>query len=224
MEYRSPEPADLANVESLNRAFLRWLRARPGDRASEDMRATAVLDRIAGMKDCQIGRLSRAPFLLMSVRHDEERRWRAIFTGLPNDDLLDTAYPASLDENRLVMALLGFLWHIAKRDPHTARLVSGAPLAWCDQLASIPIVSLCEQSRSCLPLEPRLAYDGDFWQKLLGAGTSARKDVRLAARISAMQTVITRGVTSPQRPMAAAACKLPDVSMRAADRRSDGPR
>jgi hypothetical protein len=173
------------------------------------------------MKDREIGRLSRTPFLLMSVNDEDERRWREVFASNPCADLLDAEYLPDRAESRLLMATLGFLWHVAKRNPYTARLVSGASLDWCDQFASLPLVALYEQLGHCSPLRPRLAHDGDFWRKLLGAGISSRKDVRLAARISAMQTVITRCAPMKGQPLAAAACKLPAVSMRVADRRRD---
>jgi len=117
------------------------------------------------------------------------------------------------------MALLGFLWQLAKCNPYTARLVSGATLGWCEQLASCPLVSLFAQTavrRS--PLEPRLPASADFWNKLLTAGTSPQKDVRIAARVSAMQTVMTGNASPPPR-LKSAACRMRPLTMRVADRR-----
>lgn len=219
MEYQGPEPADLANVEALNRAFLYWLRARVGSRVAADEAVVALADRLAAMNDCEIGRLARTPFLLMSVNDRDERRWREIFASSPCADLLDAGNRPGGVEGRLVLATLGFLWHVANRNPYTARLVSGASLEWCDRLAALRLVALYEQVTHCLPPQPKRACDSDFWRKLLDAGTSSRKDVRLAARISAMQTVITRSAQSSRRPLAAAACRLPAVSMRVAERR-----
>lgn len=221
MEYQGPEPADLANVEALNEAFLQWLRTRKAGVVIADDAVAALADSLAGMKDCEIGRLSRTPFLLMSANDEDERYWRQVFASNPHTDLLDAEYRPDGVESSLLMATLGFLWHVAKRNPYAARLVSGTSVEWCDQLAALPLVALYEQIGRCSPLRPRLAHDGDFWRKLLGPGISSRKDVRLAARISAMQMVLTGSAMKTRRPLAAAACSLPTVSMRVADRRRD---
>jgi hypothetical protein len=115
--------------------------------------------------------------------------------------------------------MLGFLWQLARRNPYAARLVSGATLEWCDQLATLSLVALYAQVGRCSPLQPRLSRDTDFWKKLLGAGTSNRREVRLAARASAMQTVIAGNTTSMPRRISAAACNMPAVPMRVAARR-----
>jgi hypothetical protein len=219
MEYEGPEPADLANVEALNRAFLRWLRTRAKRRAADD-RVAALARRISALKECEIERLSRAPFLLMTVGERDERRWQEVFGNRANVDLLDTDYSPDRVEGRIVMATVGFLWHLARRNPYAARLVSGTSLEWCDQLARQPIAALFDQIEALAPPMPRLADDGDFWRKLLNAGTSVRKDIRLAARLSALQTVITRSAARTTRgPLAVAACEMPPVSMRLSDRR-----
>jgi hypothetical protein len=218
MEYRGPEPADLANVEALNQAFLRWLRERPDDPAFDGEVAPGISARIRGIKDHEIERLARAPFLLMSLNEEDERRWRDVFANAPCMDLLDARYRCGEVENRLTLAVLGFLWQLARRNPYTTRLVSGVSLNWCEQLSALPLVALYAQVDRCSPLQPRLAKDGELWRKLLEAGVSARQEVRWAARVSAMQTVITGSPAATRRPFAAAACNMPAVSMRVAAR------
>lgn len=218
MEYQGPEPADLANVEALNHAFLRWVRERRNDARPADEFPPELADRLVGMRDRDIDRLARTPFLLMTLDEQDERRWGEVFACAPGMDLFETHAPPGDAENRLIMAVLGFLWQLARRNPYTARLVSGASLDWCDQLVTLPLVVLFAQAGRCAPLRPRLARNDAFWRKLLGAGVSARKDVRLAARISAMQTVITKSIERPRPSLATAACSMRSVAARVADR------
>ena len=67
-------------------------------------------------------------------------------------------------------------------------------------------------------LEPRMADAGNLWVKLLTAAVSNRRDVRIAARVSALQTVLTASTDARYRSLASAACRLPAARMRVADR------
>jgi len=68
MDYSGPEPADFANVTSLNHAFLMLLR-KPAGGQSLRQKMTARLRPIArDLTDLQLGRLSATPFMLMSLR------------------------------------------------------------------------------------------------------------------------------------------------------------
>ena len=155
----------------------------------------------------------------MSLAEHDGRRWREVFAAAPHDDLFDAQYRRGEAEDRLTLAMLGFLWHLVRRNPHTARLVSGATLEWCDQLAALSLVALYAQAGRCSPLQPRLSGDADLWKKLLGAGTSGCREVRLAAHASAMQMVIAGSATSAPQRLSAAACKMPAVPIRVAGRR-----
>ena len=196
MEYQCPEPADLANVEALNQAFLRWLHEQQQHLKPCGETTTRLGDRLGRLDDREVGHLARVPFLLMSLDEHDDRRWREVFAAAPCVDLFDAQHRRGEIENRLALAMLGFLWQLARRNPYAARLVSGATLEWCDQLATLSLVALYAQVGRCSPLQPRLSRDTDFWKKLLGAGTSNRREVRLAARASAMQTVIAGNTTS----------------------------
>jgi hypothetical protein len=219
MEYQCPEPADLANVEALNQAFLRWLHKHQQDLTPRSEAAKQLGTRLGRLDDKAVARLARAPFLLMSLDEHDERRWREVFADTPCADLFDTQHRRSEIENRLTLALLGFLWQLARRNPYTTRLVSGATLEWCDHLATLSLVALYAQVGRCPPLQPRLSGDAEFWDKLLGGGTSSRREVRLAARASAMQTVIAGSAMSMPRQFPAAACNMPSVPTRVAARR-----
>lgn len=219
MEYQCPEPADLANVEALNHAFLSWLRERQQDPTPRSEPAKQLGARLGRLDSEAAARVARAPFLLMSLDEHDERRWRQVFADTPCADLFDTQHRRSEIESRLTLAMLGFLWQLARRNPYATRLVSGATLEWCDHLATLSLVALYAQVGRCPPLQPRLSGDADFWDKLLDGGTSSRREVRLAARVSAMQTVIAGGATSMPRKLPAAARSMPAVPMRVAARR-----
>jgi hypothetical protein len=221
MEYQGPEPADLANVGALNIAFLAWLRARASNGSAPPSLPPAIAAALAGMSRLQLERLSRVPFMLMSLREYDEARWRSLFTESGTDDLFLALQTPDEEATRLITAGLGFLWQLSKRNPYAARLVSGASLPWCEQLATVTLVDLFSRAmveRSLL--EPRMIDNAELWQKLLNAGVSARKDVRMAARVSALQTVLTHSPSGTYRQLAAAACSMPAAAVRVAERSS----
>jgi len=219
MEYQGPEPADLANVRALNIAFLEWLHACGDSGAATHSQTPEMLAALAGMSRCQLERLSRTPFLLMSFREYDEGRWRSLFARRPDPDLFHSLEMPDEEAARLIAAGLGFLWQLSKRNPYAARLVSGAGLSWCEQLADCTLVELFTRAVSAHSvLEPRMIENRGLWQKLLNAGVSAKKDVRRAARVSALQTVLTQSSASSYRQLAAAACSMPAVAVRVAER------
>jgi hypothetical protein len=221
MEYQGPEPADLTNVCALNIAYLDWLRARGNVRDAEVSMTPEISAALAGMTRQQLERLSRVPFLLMSFREYDEAQWRSLFAETPAADLFRPAQGPDEDAARLISAGLGFLWQLSKRNPYAARLVSGANLNWCEQLAERTLVELLSRAVTEYQLlEPRMFDNADLWRRLLSAGISAKKDVRMAARVSALQTVLTRSDTGSYRQLAAAACSMPRVAVRVADRSS----
>lgn len=220
MEYQGPEPADLANVCALNIAFLEWLRVRGDSGVATHSRTPEILAVLAGMNRSQLERLARAPFLLMSFRESDESQWRALFAGKPDTDLFHSLEMPGEESARLITAGLGFLWQLSKRNPYAARLVSGAGLSWCEQLADCTLVALFDRAVSGRSLlEPRMVENEGLWRKLLNAGVSAKRDVRRAARVSALQTVLTQSSTGTYRHLAAAACTMPAVAVRVAERK-----
>jgi len=219
MEYQGPEPADLANVNALNRAFLDWLRVTGPAKPLQQGLPPDIGVALVGLDRRQLERLARVPFLLMSLREYDDIRWRSLFADQRSMDLLRPLQAADEDAARLVSAGLGFLWQLAMRNPYAARLVSGASLNWCEQLADCTLMELYTRVAEEEPLlEPRMTDCPELWNKLLTAGVSGRRDVRIAARVSALQTVLTRGPATAYRQLATAACAMPAASMRIAER------
>jgi hypothetical protein len=64
-----------------------------------------------------------------------------------------------------------------------------------------------------------MSEDTELWNKLLTSGVSGKRDVRMAARVSALQSVLTGAAHSGNRQFATAACQLPAARMRVADDR-----
>ena len=122
MEYEGLTQDDLANVRALNRA---WLRLRPQDSKG-----------LPRLSEKRLERLASAPFLLFSFREHDDQWWKSLLEGGPQQDLLEERPTNASDLIALQSAGLAFLWALARRNPYVARLVSGAPLSWCDQIAS----------------------------------------------------------------------------------------
>ena len=216
MDYQGPESADLENVRALNSAFLDWLSGE--DRARALPEGTARL--FADLNHCQRERLARVPFMLMSLREYDTDTWRALFAPRQNMSLLSRMQRPDDAGSRLTIAALGFLWQLATRNPYAARLVSGAGLRWCEQLAACTLMELIGRVAEEPPLlEPRMGGDVELWSKLLTSVVSSKRDVRTAARLSALQTILTGVARINDRQLAAAACKLPATPMRVADPR-----
>jgi hypothetical protein len=150
------------------------------------------------------------PFLLMSLAEDDEARWQSLFAEQKTRDLLQCMQRRDEAASRLIAAGLGFLWQLAQRNPYAVRLVSGASLTWCEQLASCTLMDLFSRAlEDQALLAPRLADKPDLWHKLLTVGVSNRRHLRRAARVAALQTLLTQGPMRTYRPLAAAACKMP---------------
>jgi len=218
MNFTGPEPTDLVNVKSLNHAFLLQLRASSSGRQWRRRLPTAVQLMVKGLTDLQIGRLSATPFLLMSLRERDADYWHVLTTDDSNPDLL-LATDRNADSESLSMAGLAFLWALAGRNPYAARLVSGATLNWCEHLADCILLQLLQRTAGRHDLlQPRLAGSEEFWNKLLGPGLSSERDVRKAAHLTALQSILTEDPTAHYRPLKAAACSTLAPSLRVADR------
>lgn len=221
MHFPGPDNADLANVYALNRAFIAWLRARPPEASGQGEFPAGMPARFTGLSCEQRERLARTPFLLLSLAEEDESRWRSLFAEQQTRDLLQCVEPPDEAASKLIAAGLGFLWQLSRRNPYAARLLTGASLTWCEQLATRTLMDLFARTledRSLLA--PRMADDAELWQKLLTAGVSNRRHLRRAARVAALQTVLTRRPLRARRPLAAAACRMPGVQTR----RSPKPR
>jgi hypothetical protein len=219
MHYHGPDQADLANVFVLNSAFIAWQRSRPPETLRQRDLAPEIRARLNSLSFEERGRLARTPFLLVSLVEDDEARWRTIFAERLSRDLFESAPVRDEAAARLAAAALGFLWQLAQRNPYAARLVSGAGLNWCEQLSACTLMELYSRALEApVPVAPRMADKPDLWNRLLTAGVSNRRHLRLAARVAALQTLLTQGPARPDRPLAAAACRMPTVRTRTSGR------
>ena len=218
MDFSGPEPADFANVESLNHAFLRCMRRASCGRHQRQQLPQKIQPLVEGLTDLHIERLSSAPFLLLSLRERDEHYWQALLNDEPNNDLL-VAVDSNTESRQLAAAGLAFLWALAKRNPYAARLVSGATLNWCELLTDYTMLQLLQQAigRRDL-LQPRFPGNEKFWSKLLGPGLSSERDVRIAAHLAALQSVLTEDPASRYQAIRAAACSTAVPSLQIADR------
>jgi hypothetical protein len=220
MQYHGPDQADLANVFVLNSAFIAWQRTRRPEESRDRGLAPEIRARLGALNCEQRERLARTPFLLMSLAEDDDARWQSIFAERLTRDLLQCLQVRDEVAARIAAAALGFLWQLAQRNPYAARLVSGASLNWCEQLSASTLMELYARAlEDPWLLAPRMADKADLWNRLLTAGVSNRRNVRLAARAAALQTMLTQNPTRPYRPLAAAACKMPPVRTRISGRR-----
>jgi hypothetical protein len=216
MDYQGPEPADLENVYALNTAFLEWLAS--DDRSQALPASTPQL--FAGLDQRKLARLAQVPFLLLSLREYDEDYWRTLFAPRQNMSLLSGMHKPDDAGSRLTTAALGFLWQLASRNPYAARLVSGAGLNWCEQLAACTLMDLVGRvAEEPSLLEPRLNGDAGLWAKMLTSGVSSKRDVRMAARISALQSVLTGAAYFTPHQFATAARQFPAARMRVAENR-----
>ena len=215
MHFPGPDNADLANVYALNRAFIAWQRVRPQEAAGQGELPAGMPARLAALSCEQRERLAQTPFLLLSLAEDDDPRWQALFAEQQTRDLLQCVQSRDETASTLIAGALGFLWQLSRRNPYAARLLTGASLAWCEQLASCTLIELFARTlEDRTLLGPRMADNADLWQKLLTAGVSSRRHLRRAARIAALQTVLTERRFRTGRPLAAAACRMPAVRVR----------
>ncbi len=186
MPFAGPEPADLANVRALNQSFVDLIRSRRARCGSHG-------ERIASLDGRRSKRLAGCPFLLYSLSEHDAARWERGFEGAGQEDLVDALARPGDELARLGLVTLGFLWQFARRRPYAARVVSGAPLEWCEKLADSTLVGASRfVANEPGLIDLRLADDDAFWRKLLVAGTSHERDVRDAAQLSALHTLLTR--------------------------------
>ncbi|MCH7636095.1 MAG: hypothetical protein IIA12_00295 [Proteobacteria bacterium] len=216
MDFNGPEPADLAEVQSLNIAFLEYLRAAPDGQLLQQL-PTSLRPAVVALTDRQVQRLAAVPFLLLTMRESDHAYWARLFGDRPMGDLFACA-PVVVDElGRITSATLGFVWQLSRRNPYATRLVCGGSLDWCEQLAACTLLRLLQRAVDHQDLiGVRYAGSIEFWHRLLGAGLSSEVGVRRAAHLCALQTVLTsRELTSGSR-LRAAACHsaVPTLSVR----------
>ena len=219
MDFQPPDAADLTNVYSLNRAFLDLLTTATEPVGDRDLQPAATVNGIRALGQRHRLRLAETPFLLFSLAEHDAARWRAVFDGSYELDMFGNLEAPTSNESRVVQAALGFLWQLAKKRPYAARVVSGASYYWCERLSLCTLVDLfnfaATESRL---LTMRLADHAALWRKLIVGGTSDDASIRAAAKMSALQTVLTTIDDEPRERLPAAACSMPAPSTRVAER------
>jgi hypothetical protein len=208
MDYSGPDAADYADVAALNEAFLICLRA-PAGAALRDRLPERLQPVIAALRDVQVERLARTPFLLLSLRERDAGYWRRLAGQEQEPDLFAAGRNGG---DHVATAALSFLWHLARRNPYALRLVAGAGNDCCSILMDSTLLALLRRAASRADfLLPREAGNVEFWGKLLGPGLSSDPTLRAAAHTACLQTMLTDMPESV--PM-----------LRAAARRSQPPR
>ena len=82
MDFNGPEPADLAEVRSLNIAFLEYLRAAPDGQLLQQL-PTSLRPAVIALTDRQVQRLAAVPFLVLTMRESDHSSWARIFRDRP---------------------------------------------------------------------------------------------------------------------------------------------
>lgn len=218
MEFTGPSAGDYDNVTSLNRGFLALIRRDARARRCLGGLRQDLAERLTGLTPGQAERLAGAPFLLMSFRERDDRFWEAAFSRHVSRDLFNAPAAVPDDLGYLISAGLGFLWQLARHNPYAARLICGASLRWCEQLTELPclhLVAVAELGEELLTL--RAPGDSELWSKLLTSGISREQQVRRAAHITVLHTVLTRASIPAARKWPAAACAVRAPSLQVAD-------
>lgn len=218
MRYACPQRYDFNEARDLNRAFLGLLRAESSvassPESSLDGAEVLLLTRLRQLSAAQVERLARVPLLLLSFREQDRELWERS----PGEErVAEPEPPAPADDSRarLLAAGLGFAWQLARRNPYTLRLLSGASLHWCECLAEQPFLAVMHRVRRCTDL-PRLRAAGDteLWRKLLSDGVSRHDRVRAAAHLSSLQMRLTQPAEASRWSSAACRTRLPALTLR----------
>lgn len=210
MEFEGPTGDDLENIRALNRAYLDLLN-NAGEFARFDSAALGTR---------QIDCLAAIPFLLCSFREHDSTCWDQLLADEPQLPLQPAPSAASAALREVRIAGLGFLWQLARRNPYAARMASGAPISWCERMASVTLVHLLERTAARDDLiSLRLGDRPQIWRRLLNGSSSRAHDLRAAARCSALHALLTDKRSARYSPLAAAACKMPAPAQRVADHR-----
>jgi hypothetical protein len=188
-EYPGPNPDDYANVLALNTAFIK-----------------AAFE----MKGPQRGRLAAAPFLLFSFRERDMDWWDEALVENLQEDLMAAPELDNPQLQRIQIAALSFLWHLARRNPYATRIITGANVSWCEKITDLPLVTLLDRigARGDM-MQSRLDNSDGFGGRLLGDGTSSRRTVRRSSQLVALQSLLTQAPFDNYTRLPAAACAMP---------------
>ena len=201
MDYQGLTDDVLDNVRALNRAWLRL--------------ATNAEDGYSTLDDKHRARLAASPFLLFTLR-ENDTIWLELLADAPQRELF-TAQPGQA-QHELQSACLAYLWELTRRNPFAARVVSGAPLPWCERIAALALVRLLRNAARADLLRPRFDKDSPMYRRLLLRGGSALRSARDAAQIAALQTMLTTAQFAALGRLPAAACEIRSPARRVADK------
>jgi hypothetical protein len=222
VHHEGPKATDLENVRALNEAFLTMLRRSPHARKHLFGLRSDVARQLIDLSPRRAARLAEVPFLLFSFRERDEPFWRPAFEMDTTQDLFATTQQMHGDVSRLIDAGLGFIWQLAKQNPYVLRMLCGASVHWCEQVAEHPLIQiLVFASSNHEMLVIRLEKKTEVWLKLLDAGVSDLREVRRAAHISALQTVLTSTEEVARTAWASAACRTQIPILQVADKNAN---
>lgn len=199
MEYEGLSRDDLDNVRALNRVWL-------------EIDGSAEL-RLAAQR---MERLAATPFLLFSFCEYDDVRWSDLLGERRQLDILEQQTVVSAELRELQVAGLGFLWELVRRNPYVARLVSGASVSWCEQVAASTLVRVLECARIRM-IEPRFSEDSAIKRRLLARGSALDREMRVFAQIGALQSMLTSGQAAQYGRLPAAACRMSQTGRQVAD-------
>lgn len=203
MDYVGLSFDDLANVRALNTAWL-------------DI-ALNGLPQASHLTERRRQRLASTPFLLFSLRESDDRLWVRLLDESRQPDLLAVEQDRGDRKLALQATALAYLWELSRRNAYVARLVSFAPLNWCEYIASLTLLRLQESVAGELLIRPRFETDSRQYRRLLQRGGSALREARHSAQIAAMQSLLTQGDIAQHGRMAAAACRMTGPAREVAD-------
>ena len=187
-EFGGPTADDYANVLALNIAFV-----------------GATLD----LKGPQRGRLAAAPFLLFSLRENDPAWWELVLADHRQSDLLAPNEPLNSKLRGIQTAAMSFLWHLSRRNPYAVRIISGAPVSWCEKITELPLVTLLDRlaPRGDLIMS-RIEASAESGERLLAHGTSSTRQVRRASQLTVFQELLTRTGLDDYTQLSTAACSM----------------
>ncbi len=199
MEYEGLSRDDLDNVQALNRAWLEL------DGSAEQRLSLRRLERLAA-----------TPFLLFSFREQDDAWWSWLLDERRQQDMLEQQIAVNGELQQLQAAGLGFLWELARRNPYVARIVSGAPLSWCEQIATETFVRVLDCAKFEM-VEPRFVQGTSLQRRLFRRGGAVELETRTFAQIGALQSMLTSGQAVTYERLPAAACRMPQTAQQVAD-------
>jgi hypothetical protein len=212
MQYQGPTKDDLENVIALNRYFLGALQ-RPGAMAF-------AAPEVGCLPLSQRARVAEAPFLLFSLQEQDGELWRQLLSQNPQLELAPAGDPAHVAIQELTFASLSFLWQLSRRNAYAARIVSGAPVDFCDRLVSTTLVELLRKAAGRVDLlVPRFGVDDQIWCRLVTGGVRSERRLQTMSQQSALQCLLTRGQLNDYDELPAAASRFASQPKRRSGKR-----